>query len=388
MWVEIGMKSIEDPVAQGCTLCEHEALARTGCRGASGTTTIGSVATVAGSLTMNGGDARHRGERGGDVRLEAGAGFAARNGEVQLACDVPATVRVGHHSVLQLGCSPRGAEGEIWYDPQRDCAFVQSRKGPWQISGPGRVLPCVALASMVQLLILFLALGCIFLVGCSTPNAPLPTPSAPLPGPSASPLPAPIVMPPTTTLPPIGVAGPTNPYAAVPAVDLPPEMRQDNYTYKDSPRAPGSCLWAACIDLLVWQGNETEAAWWRANCYGGARIPADSAAPSAVAVAHKRGLHVAWTDTGDVAFLDWCSTSRRGAAITWHVPCRLGHYHAGNHAVTFIGFVAGDALWIDNRDPEKYRHMPRDEFVVNWQRCGGAALTFLDGTPAPPRAWL
>jgi hypothetical protein len=376
MYVEIDMSPIEDP---DCPLCS-EAVAHTGFHGALGNATALSFAPVPRYLTMNGGHAQHRGERGGDVRLEPGARFQAANGEVQIGCDVPAIVRIGQKSVLRLGSSPLGMRGEIWYDPERDCAFLQSKNGPWQISGPGRVLPCVALASIIQLVILFLALGCIFLVGCSAPNSPLPAPRDAAP--------APIVMPPTTTLPPIGVAGQTNPHAAVPAVDLPPEMRQDNYTYKDSPRAPGSCLWAACIDLLVWQGNETEAAWWRANCYGGARIPADSTIPSVVTKAHKRGLRIAWTDTGDVAFLDWCSTSRRGAAITWHVPCRFGHYHAGNHAVTFVGFVAGDAMWIDNRHTEKYERMPRDEFVVNWQRCGGAALTFLDGTPAPPRAWL
>jgi hypothetical protein len=82
---------------------------------------------------------------------------------------------------------------------------------------------------------------------------------------------------------------------------------------------------------------------------------------------------------GDPAWLDWASRTRRGAAI---------HWQGGIHAITFLGYDAdGKAVLCDNNSPEREQRMPREQFLNEWRRAGGAAITAL-GTPGPPRPWM
>jgi hypothetical protein len=143
-------------------------------------------------------------------------------------------------------------------------------------------------------------------------------------------------------------------------------MRHTNYS-------GGSCLWAAFQDVLSWQHHESEAAWVRQNYSGAAGVSA------AAAVCDKLNLDYAMTTTGDVAFLEWCSRTRRGAAI---------HWQGGAHAITFCGFVGDTAVLIDNNNPAHEQRIPRQQFLSEWLGSdGGCALTLVS-TPAPPRPWL
>jgi len=160
----------------------------------------------------------------------------------------------------------------------------------------------------------------------------------------------------------------TCPYPAGPPMDLPRELRQSNY-------AGGSCMHASLISVLRWQGKHETAAWWRAN-YGGAAGVWDLAR-----ICRGRDFRFAWTTSGDAAFLQWCSDTRRGAAI---------HYFTG-HAVTFCGYkkdAAGRevAVLLDNNRTGVYVRVPKAQFISPWRVYGGNALTVVY-SPTPPKPW-
>lgn len=155
-----------------------------------------------------------------------------------------------------------------------------------------------------------------------------------------------------------------NPYRAVPPMDLPVELRTANY-------GGGSCLYAALESVLRWQGRFAEAAWLRSN-YSGAQS-VDGLGP----LCDRHGLRVAFTVEGDAGFLEWCSRTRRGAAI---------HFYTA-HAVTFCGYDSvGRAVLLDNNAVDHYTRIPKDRFLVSWRGYGGRALTVVY-EPAGPRPW-
>lgn len=157
------------------------------------------------------------------------------------------------------------------------------------------------------------------------------------------------------------------PYPAVPPMDLPVELRQANY-------AGGSCMHAALISVLRWQGQHEAAAWWRSNYSGAAGVW------NLAKICQARDFRFAWTTKGDARFLQWCSDTRRGAAI---------HYFS-RHAVTFCGYQRhGDtevAVLLDNNRTGVYVRVPKAQFISRWRGYGGNALTVVYAPP-PPRPW-
>ena len=158
---------------------------------------------------------------------------------------------------------------------------------------------------------------------------------------------------------------PLCPFKLVPPLDLPVALRATNY-------GGGSCLHAAFQDVLRWQHQERLAAYWRANYGGGAEVQ------DIARICDRLGIDFAYTKTGDVAFLDWCSKTRRGAAVFWS---------EGTHAVTFCGFVGGEAVIVDNNRPRRLQRMPREQFLRLWRQSGGAAVTAVYA-PSAPRPWI
>jgi hypothetical protein len=154
------------------------------------------------------------------------------------------------------------------------------------------------------------------------------------------------------------------------AVDLPAAMRAHNW-------GGGSCTYAAFCDVLRWQGHEREAAYVRTHFAGAAGVA------EIVAVADRLQLDFAYTASGEVAFLDWVSKTRRAAVIFW----RGQDGAAAAHAITFCGFAGDQAIVVDNNSPNKQRKMPRAAFLAEWQRNGGVAITLV-GRPPPPRPWF
>jgi hypothetical protein len=156
------------------------------------------------------------------------------------------------------------------------------------------------------------------------------------------------------------------PFADVPPVDLPVEIRQKNW-------GP-SCMYASFVPLLRWGGRPDVAAWVRANYSGGAGIEQIAAAMQAAGVPCEEDL------AGDEDFLQWASDRRLGAAIFWD---------GGTHAITFLGFVGqhdDTAVLLDDNFPERPYSMERRAFVAKWRASLGRAITPLL-TPPPPRPW-
>jgi len=148
-------------------------------------------------------------------------------------------------------------------------------------------------------------------------------------------------------------------------VDLPEALRCQNY-------AGGSCMHASLISVFRWQGLHEMADWWRAN-YSGPE--------SVLGLAQKAKrfpwLKYAYTSSGDADFLEWCSRTRRGAAI---------HYYP-NHAVTFCGYEGSDAILLDNNRTGRLIRIDKSQFLREWRGYGGYALTVVY-SPTPPRPWV
>ncbi|HUU23463.1 MAG TPA: hypothetical protein VM389_13105 [Phycisphaerae bacterium] len=155
-----------------------------------------------------------------------------------------------------------------------------------------------------------------------------------------------------------------NPYRADPPVDIPRQWRIDNY-------GGGSCNHAAFAQVLVWQKQPDLAKWWTATYSGG------EDAEGLGQKADKKGLRFAATYDGDVEFLEWCSRTRRGAAI---------HYY-DNHAITFCGFAGDVAIVLNNNNTSNYTRIPKAEFIARWRGYGGKAITVVYDPP-PPRPWV
>lgn len=159
-----------------------------------------------------------------------------------------------------------------------------------------------------------------------------------------------------------------SPYQSVPPMDIPVALREPNY-------GSGSCMHAAFIAVLRWQGQYNMADWWRQNHRGGETVPGLAQS------ADKAGLRFAYTANGDEGFLDWCSRTRRGAVIHW----RVSRY--SDHAICFCGYAPdGQAVLMDNNRPQTLLRMSREKFLHEWHANGGYALTCVYA-PLPPRPW-
>ncbi len=153
------------------------------------------------------------------------------------------------------------------------------------------------------------------------------------------------------------------PYPTVPPMDLPVQLREENY-------AGGSCVHASMVSVLRWQGFEELADWWQGQYRGGEGIG------GLVSKADRTGLRFAYTSSGDTDFLEWCSRTRRGAVI----------FYYSAHSITFCGFNSGDAVVMDNNRVDKLIRIPKADFLRRWRGYGGVALTPVY-SPNPPRPW-
>lgn len=169
------------------------------------------------------------------------------------------------------------------------------------------------------------------------------------------------------------------PQAAIespPAVNLPPALRQTNWT---SAAGEGSCVIASTVSLVRWQRQYQVADFFRRTYSGG---------QTATSIQQKltaAGIRFVCTEPengqpADSAFLQWASDSRRGAII-WFYP---------SHCVTFCGFGVDDgksvAYLLDNNRTQRFIKIPRDQFLRAWAGYGGFALTTL-GDPIAPLPW-
>lgn len=150
-------------------------------------------------------------------------------------------------------------------------------------------------------------------------------------------------------------------------MDLPKEFRQENYS-------GGSCVHAATISLLRWQGQFDMANWWKDNYYGGESISRLTRRMDAAE------LKFAYTSNGDFSFIRWCVRTGRGAGI----------FYKYNHAINLVGMDENNVYLLDNNNinyPEhngKWETVPIETFKDKWvNNYGGVAWTLVYYPPAP-----
>lgn len=156
------------------------------------------------------------------------------------------------------------------------------------------------------------------------------------------------------------------PWASVPPVDLPYELRMKNYS-------GGSCVHASTESVMRWQGMPELADWWRAT-YGGGE-----SSGGLISKCNKAGIRFAYTTEGDVGFLDWVHRTKRGATI----------FYKPSHSINFYGWTPDgrQAILLDNNHTQEHEYVERETFIKKWKGFGGFALTPVY-SPAPPRPWM
>ena len=143
--------------------------------------------------------------------------------------------------------------------------------------------------------------------------------------------------------------------------DLSNQLRQPNY-------AGGSCVYASLVTVLRWQHQFGLADQVRSG-YSGA-----CSEGSLIRACENLNIKYAYTVRGDPKFLDWCDRTNRGAVI----------FYFDNHSVTFACYTNGLASLIDNNDPDRKILIPKEQFLKDWKKYGGFALTAVY-SPSPPK---
>lgn len=151
-----------------------------------------------------------------------------------------------------------------------------------------------------------------------------------------------------------------------PLVNIPMALRQANWL---GDQREGSCVHATMISLMRWQGRTLLADKWGRTYANGER-------PKSLAFKFDReGVRYAYTDKGDVKFLEWACRTRRGCGIT---------VMGGVHMVALVHLDDEWACLLDNNSILKYRWVPREAMIAEWEASHGWAVTPVY-TPAAPR---
>jgi hypothetical protein len=150
-----------------------------------------------------------------------------------------------------------------------------------------------------------------------------------------------------------------------PIVNVPMALRQENWV---GDQREGSCVHATMISLLRWQGRYNKANKWR-QTYANGEWPAGLASKF-----DREGVRYAYTDKGDVAFLEWACRTRRGCGIT---------IMGGAHMVALVHLDADWACLLDNNNVSKYKWVPRRTLIAEWKASHGWAVVPIY-TPAAP----
>lgn len=150
-----------------------------------------------------------------------------------------------------------------------------------------------------------------------------------------------------------------------PAVNVPPEYRQENWPGSEG---MGSCVHASIITLFNWQGKFEIADRWKRN-YENGEWPEDMAEKL-----DREGVRWAATTDGDVSFLEWACRTRRGCGVT---------VMGGAHMVTLVHLDSKWAAILDNNSISEFVWYSREEFISEWKSSRGWALTPVYSPPAP-----
>jgi hypothetical protein len=164
----------------------------------------------------------------------------------------------------------------------------------------------------------------------------------------------------------LGLPAPVlTPSREFPTVNLPYQFRQTNWLGR---AGQGSCVHATMCSLFRWQGRFEMADWWRTHNGDG------EWAEDLATKLDKAGVRYAYTTSGDVKFLEWACSTRRGCGVT---------VMGGRHMVALVHFDDQWAGILDNNHTDTIYWMPRDKFVAEWKNSNGWAVAVIYA-PAPP----
>jgi hypothetical protein len=154
----------------------------------------------------------------------------------------------------------------------------------------------------------------------------------------------------------------------VPVVNVPAKLRQGNWI---GGQGEGSCVHAALISLLRWQGQFKPADYWKAHFSDG-EYP-----DSMKRKLDSSGVRYAWHIGGDERFLEWSCRTRRGAGI---------RIHGGAHMVALVHLTPKFAGVLDNNDVRSVKWMDREALLSDWKGCNGWAFSpvYSPAAPLPP----
>jgi hypothetical protein len=146
----------------------------------------------------------------------------------------------------------------------------------------------------------------------------------------------------------------------------------------------GSCVHASTIHVFKWQGEEKLAEYWRnkREYSGGETSVSITRYLRAEGIPYVSTLNEqTYECSGDPAFLQWVSDTRRAATIWWKP----------SHACTFVGFVeingVAHAAVLDNNYPGQFEYHEAKKFIKAWRQFGGFALA-ITSPKLPPTAPL
>ena len=155
------------------------------------------------------------------------------------------------------------------------------------------------------------------------------------------------------------------PVAESPRVNVPASMRQRNWIGN---QGYGSCTHAALITLLRWNGRDKVANIW-GRTHGNGESPWSLAKQLDYS-----GVRYAYVTNGDVTFLEWAISTRRGCNIT---------VKGGRHMVTLVHLDETHAAILDNNKTGSFIWMPRNTLISEWKSSMGWAITPCYSPAAP-----
>lgn len=158
----------------------------------------------------------------------------------------------------------------------------------------------------------------------------------------------------------------------VPVVNLPLELREKNW---QGPLGEGSCVHSTMVMALRWQQEYRLAEHWRQTYSDGEY--ADDSWHYGSNLARKfdsENVRYAYVTNGDVGFLEWAISTRRGCGVT---------VKGGRHMTLLVHLDEEKAGLLDNNRIDEIIWVDRDRFIAEWRASNGWAVSVLY-TPAPP----
>lgn len=172
----------------------------------------------------------------------------------------------------------------------------------------------------------------------------------------------------------------------VPIANIPKSMRTKNWTSQTRAKfGQGSCVHASTYHVMKWQGEEEMAEKWKKKYSGGETSVSITRYLKAEGIPYVSTLNEqTYECSGDPAFLQWVSDTRR-AAVIWWKP---------SHACNFVGFVEINGIMhaavLDNNYPNQIEYYEARKFIKDWrEKYGGFAFTITspNSPPTAPLPW-